>query len=35
MIKRSYPLDAKGNIDEWAAVIQKQSEIEKFIRDRE
>lgn len=25
--KRAYPMDAKGNIDEWAAVVQKQSDI--------
>lgn len=25
--KRYYPTDAKGNIDEWGAVIKKQAEI--------
>jgi hypothetical protein len=29
-LKRAYPTDAKGNIDEWAAVFQKQADIEKL-----
>ena len=35
LVKRPYPTDAKGNIDEWAAVISKQAEIARFQKERE
>jgi hypothetical protein len=31
---RNLPLDARGNVDEWAAMIAKQSEMAKFQQER-
>ena len=32
---RNLPLDARGNVDEWAAMIEKQSEMAKFQHERD